>query len=307
LASKVDIAIQDILTQHKSTGEPVDKLVGRLTRARGLGSRDRKLVADAVFEQLRQKPWPAWFAKKISPELEQALRTRAKPVLAVDARFMTALEAQTQLQALGIESRLSNLVNTALILEQDRLNLDTLPKNLQEALWFMDEGSQVVAQQIKAKPGETILDLCAGGGGKTRMMLATGAKITAVDQSDKRLAKILSVKRIVADGRTISLPPFDWILIDAPCSGTGTLRRSPDIFGRLKETDIANYATLQRELVANAVKLLKPTGKLVYATCSVLNEENHAKFDSLELIESKQLLPSKEGCDGFYWACFQLG
>lgn len=302
MVSKVDIAVQDILTQHKSTGEPADKLVGRLTRARGLGSRDRKLVADAVFEHLRAKPWPTWFTTKISPELEQALRTRAKPVLAIDARFMTAAEAQKQLQKLGIESKLSDLANTALILEQDRLNLDTLPKNLQEAVWFMDEGSQVIAQQIKAKPGETVLDLCAGSGGKTRMLLATGAKITAVDKSDKRLAKIPGVKRIVADGRTVSLPPFDWILIDAPCSGTGTLRRSPDIFGRLKETDINSYAMLQKELVANATKMLKPTGKLVYATCSVMPEENHVEFEGLELIENQQLLPSREGCDGFYWA-----
>ncbi len=306
MVSKLDIAVQDILTQHKSTGEPVDQLVGKITRSRGFGSRDRKLIGDAVFDALRQKPWPAWFTRKIDPELEQALRTRAKPVLAIDQRMITVQEAQKQLRELGVESSVSHLAKTALVLEQDRLSLDSLPHPLRESIWFMDEGSQVIAAQIKAKPGDRVLDLCAGGGGKTRMLLATGADITAVDISQTRLAKIPGVHRIVADGRTVSLPPFDWILVDAPCSGTGTLRRSPDIFGRLQEADIAAYAKLQRELVANATQMLKPTGRLVYATCSVLPEENPMNFDGLELIENRQLLPSTDGCDGFYHASFRF-
>lgn len=177
-------------------------------------------------------------------------------------------------------------------------------ESLGETLWI-DKGSLLIAQQIKAKPGERVLDLCAGSGGKTKILMSTGAHITAVDISDKRLLKIPGIKRIVADGRTVSLPAFDWILVDAPCSGTGTLRRAPDIFGRLKESDLANYATLQKELVNNATKMLKPTGQLIYATCSILEEENHTSFDNLKLLESKQLLPTTDNCDGFYWARFQ--
>lgn len=304
LVSKLDIAVQDILTQHKSTGEPVDKLVGKITRARGFGSRDRKYVGDTVFDTLRQRPWPSWFTRQLSPELESALRERASPVLAVDRRFMRREDALSKLKALGIACQISHLADTALILEE-RLNLEALPESLQQALWWMDEGSQVIAAQIKATPEQTILDLCAGGGGKTRMMQATGARITAVDQSEQRLAKLPGVKRVVADGTTANLGQFDWILVDAPCSGTGTLRRSPDIFGRLKEQDIPKYAATQKALVFNSVKMLKPTGTLVYATCSVLYAENQSDFEGLKLTQSRQLLPSLEGCDGFYYAIFQ--
>ncbi|MEI6789778.1 MAG: RsmB/NOP family class I SAM-dependent RNA methyltransferase [Myxococcaceae bacterium] len=255
MASRVEIAIQDILTQHKSTGEPVSRLISKITRSRGLGSKERELVADSVFDLLRLKPWPEWFSKRISKEQEQVLRTRPEPNIPIE-----------------------------------------LPG---ETLWI-DQGSQIIAQKIKAKPGERVLDLCAGAGGKTKLILSTGAHITAVDISDKRLVKMPGIKRIVADGRTLSLPAFDWILIDAPCSGTGTLRRAPDIFGRLSESDISRYVQLQKELVANAVKLLKHTGKLIYATCSLLEEENHTDFDGLELIESQHLE------DGFFVAVFKL-
>ena len=261
MVSRADIAVQEILTQHKSTGEPVGYLVSKITRSRGLGSKERQLVADSVFDILRQKPWPDWFTKRLQKqygadfaELEKSLRTRPPPNIPIE------------------------------------LNNETL---------WIDKGSQIIAEKIQAKPGERVLDLCAGAGGKTKIILQTGADITAVDISDKRLAKIPGVKRIVADARTLKLLPFDWILIDAPCSGTGTLRRSPDLFGRLEESDIARYAQLQKEITHNAVKLLKPTGKLVYATCSILSEENHAVFQDLKPIET-QYLP-----DGFYVAVFQ--
>lgn len=254
MASRVDIAIADILTQHKSTGEPVSRLVSKITRSRGLGSKERELVADTVFDLLRQKSWPDWFKKRIPAELEQSLRTRPAPNIPIESNG--------------------------------------------ETLWI-DNGSLMIAQKIQAKPAERVLDLCAGAGGKTKILLTTGADITAVDISDKRLAKIPGVKRIVADARHIQLPPFDWILVDAPCSGTGTLRRAPDLFGRLQESDVARYAQLQKEIVKNAIQLLKPTGKLIYATCSLLEEENHTHLDGLEILESSYLE------DGFFMAVFQ--
>ncbi|MBH1989141.1 MAG: hypothetical protein I8H75_01965 [Myxococcaceae bacterium] len=302
--SKADIAVQDVLTQHRSTGEPVDRLVGRLTRSRGLGSRDRRLVGDRVFDELRNKPWPTWFTQQITPELEQALRQRAKPNLAVDRRHMTREEALQLLNQAGIIAKPSRIAETGLILEE-RLDLNKLAMRLQQALWWMDEGSQRIALEVQADPSDRVLDLCAGAGGKTRMILATGASITMVDSSPQRLGKIKGVQRFVADGRTLTLPLFDWILLDAPCSGTGTLRRSPDLFGRLQENSIPRYALLQNELAKNAHRLLKPNGKLVYATCSLLSAENHRDFVGFDRIEHRQLLPSADGCDGFYYAIFK--
>ncbi len=269
MGSKVNIAVADALTRHKSTGEPVRQIIAEISRKRHLGQRERQQVSDEVYALLRAKPWPEWFTKRIqaqyrehAAELEATLRTRSP----------------------------------------------SPPAGEGQGEGFMDPGSIYIAQQVKAKPEERVLDLCAGGGGKTKILAQTGASIIAVDNNSKRLdsvRKIPGVKVIPCDGRTFRNEPFDWILVDAPCSGTGTLRHAPDLFGRLQESDLEKYATLQKELVANAVKLLKPTGKLVYATCSILAEENHSAFDGLKLIESKQLLPTTDGTDGFWVAVFE--
>ncbi len=273
--SKAGITVTDVLTRHKSTGEPVRQIIADLSRKRHLGQRERQQVADEVYAQLRAKPWPEWFIKRFKAQfgeqaekLEKALRQRA---------VTPALDPGSK------------------------------PGMTNEATWI-DPGSIYIAEKIKAQPGERVLDLCAGGGGKTKIIAQTGASIIAVDNNSKRLdivRKIPGVKVIPCDGRTFKNEPFDWILVDAPCSGTGTLRHAPDLFGRLQESDIAKYTTLQKELVANAIKLLKPTGKLVYATCSILAEENHSSFDGLKLIESKQLLPTTDGTDGFWVAVFE--
>jgi 16S rRNA (cytosine967-C5)-methyltransferase len=109
---------------------------------------------------------------------------------------------------------------------------------------------------------------------------------------------------------------FDWILIDAPCSGSGTLRRHPDLIYRLNKSQLISYQKLQRELLSSATKLLKPQGKLIYATCSLFNSENQQQIDGLlatnanlipyELPDlhktSFELIPHIYDCDGFYLA-----
>src|SRR3989338_6128198 len=122
----------------------------------------------------------------------------------------------------------------------------------------MDEGSQIIAQTVNAMPGGLVLDMCAGGGGKTRYLLQTGAEITAMDISEKRLQESLkregvkAAKHVTADGLN---PPFekdsfDWVLVDAPCSGTGTLRRAPDVLTRLTEEKVKEYVELQQGLIS---------------------------------------------------------
>jgi 16S rRNA (cytosine967-C5)-methyltransferase len=156
-----------------------------------------------------------------------------------------------------------------------------LPPSLPHAAWPMDDGSQAVALAALPPPGELVLDLCAGGGGKTRLLasrLAPGARVIAADISRPRLVRGVDGRApaIVADGRA---PPFRTgafarVLVDAPCSGTGTLRRHPDLAHRLDPKDVPEFVALQRALLRAALGLVKRGGVVVYATCSVLREEN---------------------------------
>jgi 16S rRNA (cytosine967-C5)-methyltransferase len=149
------------------------------------------------------------------------------------------------------------------------------------AWWVQDVGASFAAQLLKPQAGERILDLCAAPGGKTAQLAAAGALVTALDRSEKRLKRLsenmarlnLNVTVVVADGMTYSAEPFDAVLLDAPCSATGTLRRHPEVaWVRIKE-DILKLAQTQSRLLDQAAKLVKLGGRLVYCTCSLEPEE----------------------------------
>ncbi len=154
-----------------------------------------------------------------------------------------------------------------------------------------DEGSQLLALLVDAKRGEMVGDFCAGGGGKTMALgaaMRNSGRLYAMDTSASRLAVIApraqrnGLTNIytmalegVADERLLRLAgKLDRVLVDAPCSGLGTLRRSPELKWRYQPSDIAALAETQRGILAAAAKLVKPGGRLVYATCSLLREEN---------------------------------
>lgn len=209
-----------------------------------------------------------------------------------------------------------------------------------------DEGSQLLALLMEAKRGEMVADFCAGGGGKT---LALGAamrnsgRLYAMDTTASRLAAVAPrAKRAgLTNIYTMALQDehderlerlagkLDRVLVDAPCSGLGTLRRSPDLKWRFTETDIAAFATAQKSILAAAATLVKPGGRLVYATCSLLRRENedvveafvNDRNDFVEedvgavLLRAKvvnavglidggrlRLWPHKHGTDGFFAA-----
>jgi 16S rRNA (cytosine967-C5)-methyltransferase len=195
-------------------------------------------------------------------------------------------------------------------------------------IYLQDEASQFVAQTVAVQPGECILDLCAAPGGKTTLMAQRAedrALIVASDISERRLetvtrTKILhelkSIKSVVLDAAQ-NLPfensAFDRILVDAPCSGTGTLRRNPEIRWRISEADIHELAAQQKLFLRNAARVLKPGGQLVYSTCSVENDENEAVIEAFQrenpefkLIKTRRLWPHDEGTDGFFIASLQL-
>ncbi|MCA1579578.1 MAG: 16S rRNA (cytosine(967)-C(5))-methyltransferase RsmB [Acidobacteria bacterium] len=205
-------------------------------------------------------------------------------------------------------------------------------------IYLQDEASQLVAQTVDVQPGERVLDLCAAPGSKTTLMAQQpnesasrrgSALIVASDRSAKRLEtitttsalhKLTSIKSVVLDAAQ-PLPfanrTFDRILLDAPCSGTGTLRRNPEIRYRISEHDIHTLAAQQKLFLANATRVLKPGGQLVYSTCSVERDENedviaaflqshaasHAQFQAINTVRT---WPQYQGTDGFFIASLRL-
>jgi 16S rRNA (cytosine967-C5)-methyltransferase len=139
-----------------------------------------------------------------------------------------------------------------------------------------DPGAQAVVPLLEIEPGMLVLDVCAAPGNKTAQIVAAGARVVACDRYPKRLQMVEAEMRVVIDGG-VALPfgpIFDRILLDAPCSGTGTLARNPEIKWRLREEDLIEFQTLQRKMLKNALACLKLGGRLVYATCSLEREEN---------------------------------
>ena len=196
--------------------------------------------------------------------------------------------------------------------------------------YIQDRGSQLVAELVAAVPGERILDLCAAPGGKATA-LAGAAVVVAADLSPERMARVASnaarldlksVIPVVADGTRPPWRPgsFDRVLVDAPCSGLGVLRRRPDARWRVQPADIARLAALQRRLLDAAIKLVAPGGTLVYSACTLTREEtvgidrwlaeNHGQWRPLAppgdpwqpAGRGALLLPQTAGTDGmFLW------
>jgi 16S rRNA (cytosine967-C5)-methyltransferase len=185
-------------------------------------------------------------------------------------------------------------------------------------IYLQDDASQLVAQVVDVKPGERVLDLCAAPGGKTTLMAdRTGALIVAADRSATRIETIVAtmhlheldnIEAVLLDAAQ-ELPfwngSFDKVLVDAPCSGTGTLRRNPEIRWRLSPADIPALAEQQKRILGMAMKMVKPGGRLVYSTCSVEREENEEVAAEYSPLETIRTWPHRDGCDGFFMTVFE--
>lgn len=152
--------------------------------------------------------------------------------------------------------------------------------------WVQDASAAVAARLLDVRPGQSALDLCAAPGGKTLQLAAAGARVVAVDRSAARLKRLsenlartgLSAETVAADATGWDDPrQFDAVLLDAPCSATGTFRRHPDVLWTARPSDVASLAAVQSRLLDSAARRTRPGGRLVYCVCSLEPEEGEAQ------------------------------
>jgi 16S rRNA (cytosine967-C5)-methyltransferase len=215
--------------------------------------------------------------------------------------------------AIGYEPSLDITVKSDAAQWASRLHGETLPTGTVRTLlqgsvtmlpgfteghwWVQDAAAALPARLFGDVGGKTIVDLCAAPGGKTAQLAQAGARVTAIDRSPARMARLrdnlvrlsLQADNVVTDATEWpghGNGGFDGVLVDAPCTSTGTIRRHPDVAWLRQEADIAALTALQKRLLQRAVALLKPGGTLVYCTCSLEPEEGEQSIASLLATES---------------------
>ena len=311
-------------------------------RAQLLASSDRSLAARTAHpEWLTARLAAAWPAH--SAAILAANNAHPPMTLRVDLSRTSVQDYIRELEASRIGASAVQWLDTAVILERPRAVAE-LPGFAEGRVSVQDAGAQLAARLLAPQPGMRVLDACAAPGGKTGQlleMLGEAAEVTALDIDPARLqlvaANLARLKRranlVAADAREPESfwdgRPYERILIDAPCSSTGVIRRHPDIKLLRRSGDIAPFTRTQQSILQSALTLLAPGGRLLYATCSVLPEENEALIEAflercpqlrptarpeaqmlapgaLECGVGVQLLPGAEAAtDGFYYACLE--
>ena len=346
---------------------PRDLAIAALVRVRGLSGRalqdvvradEQALVARVraarsdIFPAAVRADLPDWLWERLAAlhgedeamRIAQGLLNPAPLDLRVNLAKLGRDEALAQLRSSGVEAQ-PTPHSPAGIRLAGKPAINRHPLFQQGAIEVQDEGSQMLAYLLAPRRGEMIADYCAGAGGKTlalAMLMRGTGRIYAMDVSARRLAElapraaragVTNVHPLVlsgeGDARAKRLAgKLDRVLVDAPCSGFGTLRRNPDLKWRHGAQAIAELAAKQAAILQAAARLLKPGGRLVYATCSILPEENeaiadafaaaHAEFAPLscrEMLAAQRisidcesrlrLWPHRHGCDGFFAAAFE--
>ena len=274
----VDLAVE-LARQDRSLGHAgglVNAVLRRVARER-----------DGILAQ--DDPWrdtPDWlrdrWSRHYGPEGAAAIARAHRGAASVD---LTVRE-----DAAGWAERLGGiLLPTGSVRLTERTAIRDLPGYREGAWWVQDAAAALPARLLAARPGERVADLCAAPGGKTAQLAATGAEVLAVDRSARRLGRVeenlarlgLRAATRVADATTLNDEPFDAVLLDAPCSATGTIRRHPDVLWTKGEEDVAKLAGLQERLLDRAASLVRVGGRLVYCICSLEPEEGERQAGRL--------------------------
>lgn len=261
---------------------------------------------------------PDWVVDKLRPSMRDAdilaLGRALQQPAPLDVRVNTQKADRdavlARLQAEGMAAEITPYSPWGLRFK-DHPAINRHPLFLDGSLEVQDEGSQLLALLLEARRGEMVCDFCAGAGGKTLAVGATMAstgRLYAFDVAEKRLAKLKP--RLARSGLSNVMPQLiasendvrvkrlagklDRVLVDAPCSGLGTLRRNPDLKFRQSAESVAELAAKQASIVRAAARLLKVGGRLVYATCSILPEENEAIVEGLVAEGGFALQPANE-------------
>lgn len=335
---------------HAAIGETVacvDKL--KKSSLKGLLNavlRNAQRDHEALFAELERDPvlhtaHPRWLQKRLKadwPEHWQAICTANNEhpplILRVNRRHASRDAYLAELRGHGVEAEPCTFSRDGIRLLQP-CDVKTLPGFMEGRVSVQDEAAQLAANLLDLAPGQRVLDACAAPGGKTCHLLEVQpqlSEVIALDLEPSRLARVqenlerlqLKATLIAADGRDVATwwdgKPFQRILLDAPCSATGVIRRHPDIKLTRQADDIAALAQLQGELLDALWPTLEVGGVLLYATCSVLPQENSDNIAAflqrtpgareldiagtfgLKQAHGRQLLPQADGHDGFYYA-----
>lgn len=258
---------------------------------------------------------PDWLAARwVKAYGEKTARAMARARAGIPPLDLTprpGIDAQELAEELG-----GVLLPTGSIRLDDAGDVTVLPGFAEGRWWVQDAAAALPVRLLAPKPGETIADLCAAPGGKTLQIAASGADTIAIDRAKKRLPPVhenLERLRLTAHVETADArewkpeSPLDAVLLDAPCSATGTLRRRPDVAWAKAEEDIGSLAATQRELLDAAFAMLKPGGRMVYCTCSLEPEEGEGQIAaflqrtqgaSLEPVRPEELPELETAIDG---------
>ena len=274
---------------EQALGAPAHGVVNAAVEITRQGGKRTTHLAGLVNAVLRALPeTPSLAVQKLPRWLRQPL------VHALGRDAVTAIEAvQAQEPPLdltlrpGFPAPEGELLPTGSLRLRNPGQLSTLPGYAEGGWWVQDAAAALPAQLLQPQPGERVLDLCAAPGGKTLQLAAAGANVTALDISAPRMARVEA--NLARTGLTATLvtadalhwqpeAPFDAILLDAPCSATGTIRRHPDLPFVKDGSELPSLTVLQSALIDRALGWLKPGGRLVFSTCSLLPEEGEAQL-----------------------------
>ncbi|QER38202.1 16S rRNA (cytosine(967)-C(5))-methyltransferase RsmB [Acinetobacter suaedae] len=334
----VHAAISETVNAAKQLGfEPMSGLVNAILRrvSRETAEFETALnnthgLPSWLFKRLK-KDWP----EQVGP-LCQALKQVAPLTLRVNERQVSRDEYLDILDEEQIDARECEFSDVGIVLRQTG-NITLLPGFEAGGFSVQDEHAQLCATLLPDLDGKVVVDACAAPGGKTAHILErfNPKKLIAIDQDPKRIVRIGenlerlalnldNVEILVADATTWQAQePVDCIVLDAPCSATGVIRRHPDIRLLRQSTDIAQTVALQQQILQQMWQQLKVGGTLLYITCSILkaeNEQQMIKFFAehpnakeikiaadwgIEQIHGRQLLPSDQSGDGFYYCRIQ--